>query len=244
MIVKYAINKFYEEMKRQGKNYYENYFDGIEYIDIIYKVNKEENKLKLFGEKFVQNNKSNCTIVINGIEYDLVSFINIKDYNYDNSGKFKIKLYGVKNIIDMSYIFHKCPNLIEVPNISQMNTTKVTNMSRLFEGCTLLESLPNISNWDISNVTDIRAMFYNCKNLKNFPDISNWNTSNVITMKEMFWSCSKLNIKKLPDFSKWEKSKATDYEEVLDGYEQGKNKNVIDYLLNGVIKTAHYLYKK
>ena len=92
----------------------------------------------------------------------------LKKYNYDNSGIYKIKLNGVNNIIDMSYMFYKCKNLISVPIISLMNTSNIINMSRLFEGCELLESLPDISNWDIGKVTDIRGMFYNCKNLKKY----------------------------------------------------------------------------
>ena len=45
-------------MVRQSKNYYENFFDGIECIDIIYKVNDPEKKLKILGPKFVENNIS------------------------------------------------------------------------------------------------------------------------------------------------------------------------------------------
>ena len=240
-IIKYAIQKFHEEMVNKGNNYFENYFDGIEYIDIIYKVNEQEKILKIFGEKFVEINKNKCNIIINYIEYGLCSHINVKDYNYDNSGKFRIKLYGVKNITSMCQMFHKCRNLLEVPNISQMNTSKITNMNRLFEGCELLERLPNISNWNIENVTDIRGMFYNCKNLKYISDISNWNTSNVTTMREMFWSCSNLKTSDLPEVAKWDTRKADDAKDIYDGYSYLKSKHVGDFIASKFLKIPQML---
>ena len=43
VFIKYPIDKFYEEMKKQGKDQYENFFDGTNSIDIYYKIN---NKIK------------------------------------------------------------------------------------------------------------------------------------------------------------------------------------------------------
>ena len=236
IFIRYLIDQFYIEMMTQGIDYYENYFDGINFIDIIYKINNPKEKLKLLGEKFVENNKNVCEMIINDYEYELCSFIDIKKYNYDNSGIFKIKLNGVKNITDMSYMFYKCKNLISVPNISQMNTSKITNMNRLFEGCQLLESLPDISSWDIGKVTDIRGMFFNCINLKKLPKISCWDTSSVKTMKEMFWSCSKLKHQDLPDINKWNLINCKDVDEAFDGYEFGKNKHIGDFIYSRIIK--------
>lgn len=50
---------------KQGKYLYDNYFDGIKIIDIIYKINNPKENLKLFDEKFVKNNKNICKILIN-----------------------------------------------------------------------------------------------------------------------------------------------------------------------------------
>ena len=138
-------------------------------------------------------------------------------------------------------MFHKCRNLLEVPNISQMNTSKITNMNRLFEGCELLERLPNISNWNIENVTDIRGMFYNCKNLKYISDISNWNTSNVTTMREMFWSCSNLKTSDLPEVAKWDTRKADDAKDIYDGYSYLKSKHVGDFIASKFLKIPQML---
>ena len=45
-------------------------------INIIYKINKKE--IKLFGKKFVENNKKNCRIIIEGKEQELE-----EDYNLE-----------------------------------------------------------------------------------------------------------------------------------------------------------------
>jgi len=233
IFIKYPIEKFYEEMKRQGKDYYENYFDGTDNIDIFYQAKDNQEKLKLFGDDFVKNNINNCKIIIDGNEYELCNYINIANFNCDDSKIFKIQLTGIKSITDMSYMFHKCNNLFSIPNLSQINTSKVISMRSLFESCLLLEKVEGISDWDIRNVTNIRGLFFNCQSLKKISNITNWDTSNVIEMKDMFWSCSKLNPSDLPDVRKWNTPKAIDSkEDIFDGYQPGKNKNILGFLVN------------
>ena len=224
VFIKYPINKFYEEMKKQGKDYYENYFDGTNSIDIFYKINDNQKKLKLFGDKFVKNNINKCKIIIDGKEYELCNELNIGKFKIDDNKLFKIQLIGIKSITDMSYMFHKCENLFSVSHLSQINTSKIVSMRSLFESCSLLEAVEGISDWDIRNVTNIRGMFFNCQSLTKISNITNWDTSNVLEMKDMFWSCSKLNPAYLPDISKWNKSKAKDAKDIFNGYEPGKNK--------------------
>jgi hypothetical protein len=60
------------------KSKFNNIFDiycnmNINEINIIYKVN-DNNKVKLFGETFVKNNKNNCKIIINGEEEELKEY--------------------------------------------------------------------------------------------------------------------------------------------------------------------------
>ena len=211
-------------MKKQGKDYYENYFDGTNSIDIFYKINDNQKKLKLFGDKFVKNNINKCKIIIDGKEYELCNELNIGKFKIDDNKLFKIQLIGIKSITDMSYMFHKCENLFSVSHLSQINTSKIVSMRSLFESCSLLEAVEGISDWDIRNVTNIRGMFFNCQSLTKISNITNWDTSNVLEMKDLFWSCSKLNPTYLPDISKWNKSKAKDAKDIFNGYEPGKNK--------------------
>ena len=46
---------------------------------IRYKIYEKDKKLRLFGEKFVENNKNNCTIIIDGKNQQLLEFINIDE---------------------------------------------------------------------------------------------------------------------------------------------------------------------
>ena len=125
IFIKNPIEKFYEEMKKQGKDYYENYFEGTNSIDIFYKINDNQKKLKLFGDKFVKNNINKCKIIIEGKEYDLCNNINIDNFKINDSKIFKIQLIGIKSITDMSYMFHKCNNLFSVSYLSQINYLKI-----------------------------------------------------------------------------------------------------------------------
>ena len=147
---------------------------------------------RIFGDKFVENNKDKCIVIINDKEYDLYTL----DYGVIANGSFEIKLKEIEIITDMSYMFYECNNL---PDISKWDTSNFTNMSYMFFRC---NNLPDISKWNTSNVTDMSNMFNQCNNL---PDISKWNTSNVTNMNNMFYYC-----KDLPDISKWDTSNVTD----------------------------------
>ena len=154
----------------------------------INKLNKDEiiiryknyyfRSLKLFDWEFVKNNKNHCKILLDNKELDLVDTLPIQynyDYNYiynrELTNKYvEIKLKGMENVTDMSYMFYKCKDLLSVSNISDLDTSKVKNMSCLFYDCESL-LLPEILNWDTSKVTDISFMLYNCKSLNYKPDI-------------------------------------------------------------------------
>ena len=191
--------------KTEGNNNIVNINKTNEMI-IIYKINDEDNednednqdedkyKIKLFGEKFIENNKNNCKIIIDNKEQDLIEYLKINK----NKKILKIKLKKIKAITNMSYMFNECKSLTSLPDISNWNTNNVTNMSYMFYGCNLLTSLPDIFNWNTNNVTNMSYMFAGCNSLITLPDISNWNTNNVTNMSYMFNGCKSL--KSLPDF--------------------------------------------
>ena len=176
-------------------------------IIIRYKKNYYKNALKIFDSEFVKNNKKHCKIIIDNIEEDLVDTLQLNYIYYDMHNReltnkyIEIKLKGIENVTDMSYMFYKCTNLLSVSNISDLDTSKVKKMSCLFYDCESLSSLPEILNWDTSKVTDMSYMFYNCKSLNYLPDISKLDLSNVKYMASMFNGCSSLI--SLPDISKW-----------------------------------------
>jgi len=174
-------------------------------LNIIYKADNKDEKIRLFGEKFVENNKNKCKLLIDNIEYELLDNFQPKN---NKEGLLKIKLIGFNNLSDISYIFYYCTSLLSLPDIFKWNSNKVTNLSYMFYYCESLSSLPDISKWNTSNVTDMNNMFYYCSSLSSLPDISKWDTSNVTDMNNMFYYCTSLS--SLPDISKWDTSNVTD----------------------------------
>ena len=196
-------------------------------IKIIYKLNKnedDENKIRLFGDHFFQENSQNCKIIIKKKEENLSEFYNYKNDEKeleitlivnkklnDLNGIFRdcLSLYSITNLSsldisevnDMSFMFYGCSSLKSLSDISKWNTSKVTNMSFMFNGCSNLESLDNLSKWDTSKVTDMSFMFYECSSLINIQGISKWNTSSLVDMNSIFYKCQ--NLEKFPDISKW-----------------------------------------
>ena len=66
---------------------------------------------KLFGERFVKNNKNICKMIINGKRQEICSYLP-KYQEYLNEGKLEMKLVDIKNLSDISYMFSGCLSLI------------------------------------------------------------------------------------------------------------------------------------
>ena len=193
--------KFILELYYKIQNNNDNKEEEIDELNIIYKNDKDVETIHIFGSDFVKNNKDKCKIIYNDKEYELTEEFCVKNCK---ENILEIKLKGIKNITNMSYMFKDCSLLLSLPNFEKCNTINVTKMTGLFLGCSSLLYLPDISKWDISNVTDISAIFYNCSSLKSLPDISKWNTININNMQTIF---DKLTLKYLPDISNWNTSK-------------------------------------
>ena len=186
--------------------------EDINEIIIQYKIDdiQDSKEIRIFGDKFVENNKDKCKIIINGNEFKLTSHLEINTRQL-NDNIFEIKLKEIRNITNMSYMFNEYDDymlLSSLPDISKWNTSNVTKMNNMFRGCLLLSSLPDISKWNTTNVTNMSGMFWGCKSLSSLPDISKWNISNVKDISYMFYECESLS--SLPDLSKWNTSNITD----------------------------------
>ena len=46
-------------------------------ITIIYNIKKNRDKIKLFGDEFVYNNKNNCFLLIDNKQYKLCEFFKL-----------------------------------------------------------------------------------------------------------------------------------------------------------------------
>ena len=119
----------------------------IDFIDniknemtLIYKNN--DDKIKLFGEELIENNKDNCFLLIDDKINELCS-----EYNFNKKEKYiKLKLIEENEINNMSNIFSSCESLSSLSDISKWNTNNVNNMSYMFSYCESLSSLSDINN--------------------------------------------------------------------------------------------------
>ena len=109
------------------------YKKDISEIIIIYDINKEnEENIKIFGEEFVENNKNICKMIIDNKEYEITGKYKVKS---NDNNQLQIKLKGIDNITDMSYMFSGCSSLSSLPDISKWNINKVNYKSSMFSGC-------------------------------------------------------------------------------------------------------------
>ena len=73
----------------------------------------------------------------------MTRYINDIDKEYNNKDEIKIKLKGINNISNMSWMFSGCNSLSSLPDISKWNTSNVNNMSGMFYGCNESLNIPS-----------------------------------------------------------------------------------------------------
>ena len=80
-------------------------------IKLIYKINnkdeefeEDEQNINIFGAEFVKNNKKICKMLIYNKEYVISEKYNIGNFN---NNILEIKLKGIENVTNMSYMFNK-----------------------------------------------------------------------------------------------------------------------------------------
>jgi len=113
-------------------------------ITIIYKINKNEDFIKIFDEDFVEAKKDFCKILYEGKEYELQENFDVKNIN-KNSDLLEIKLKIPKKITSFYSMFYKCKSLLFLPDISKFDTSNITSMTDMFCECSSLLFLPDIS---------------------------------------------------------------------------------------------------
>ena len=75
----------------------------VEIYEMIYKIKKTEDNLRILGENFVKNNENKGNIIINNKKERIKGVIPM---NYLKQSKIKMVL--TKNIYNLSYIFKDC----------------------------------------------------------------------------------------------------------------------------------------
>ena len=115
------IKKFQEYLKvLEDKITYRN-----NEITIIYKINKNENYVKIFDADFVNAKKKYCKILYNRNEYELTENFDVSNIN-KNQELLEIKLKVINKIISFYSMFYKCDSLLYLPDISKFDTSNIT----------------------------------------------------------------------------------------------------------------------
>ena len=154
-------------------------------------VYSNDDKIILFGEFFIKNNKDNCFLLINDKMNELC-----EEYNIFNKKEkiIKVQLIEVKYIENMSYMFYDCLSLISV-DMSKWNKNKIKNLDYMFLGCQSLYNLSGISKWDTTNVISMNRMFLGCNQLEHFPNVFKRNIKNEIKKNEILLIYNIRNVK-------------------------------------------------
>ena len=85
------------------------------------------------------------------------------------------------------------------PELTTLDTSKMTTMAQMFYYCDVLASL-NVSTFNTENVNNMRYMFYACNRIINL-DLSNFNTNRVTDMSYMFANCERLTLLDIRNFN-------------------------------------------
>ena len=102
-------------------------------VKMKYKIEENTKNIRIFGKKFVNNNKKICMIILNNKIFEIEEFLIIIDSYLK---EIQIKLLIISNIIYMESMFENCSSLIFLSNsISYLNTNKVKKISNLFYRC-------------------------------------------------------------------------------------------------------------
>ena len=139
-------------------------------LNLVYKIDKNNPIVNIFGETFVKNNKDKCKISYNGKTSSLSAEFDAKNISKENLD-ITLLIYKKDELKDLSYMFYSCDTLIFLPDIDTLDTSNVENMNSMFKFCESLQSLPDISKWNMTRVLKMSAIFSDCKSLESLPDI-------------------------------------------------------------------------
>ena len=164
-------------------------------FDLIYKCNK--NRIEnIFGNKFVENNKNNIELIINGVKAELVSKYELKN------GENRIKIILKREINNLEYMFYGCKCLKNIEELKYLDVGSVTNFSFIFSGCESLSDINSLENWNVSNGENFSHLFHLCTSLSDINPLQKWNVENGRDFSGMFMFCKSLsNIKALQNWN-------------------------------------------
>jgi len=158
----------------------------------------ESDLMRNFGEPEHNNinelNDTNTEIYIDNKKTSFTKFIpstfQAKDY--------EIRIIFKNKMIDCSYLFRGCTNIISI-DLSSFDSSNVVDMKHMFSICSLMEKI-NLSNLKADKVIDMSYMFNRCLSLEKIEFPTSFITKNVKNMEFMFHMCSKFTKIDFPQF--------------------------------------------
>ena len=158
----------------------------------------------IFSYEFVNNNKDNINILVNGVE------VEFKHFALFEVGYNEVKMIIKNKLTDLSHMFDEYNiGLRNINGLKYLDTSNVTNFSNMFGYLNKLKDITPLSNWDVSKGIDFSYMFRECESLSDIEALENWNVSNGTDFEGMFFGCSRLkNIKPLQN---WNVSKSNNF---------------------------------
>ena len=161
-------------------------------INLIYNLN-EEGECQIFGDKFVNKNKNNIELNINGTKSKLVSKYKLKkgDNNINMIVKNKIK--------DLCDMFKSCKNLKNIEELKYLNIKNCSNFKDMFYGCSLKDIKP-LENWNISNKINLESLLNGCHIIKNINLINNIKSKYIL--EKLFENLKENKLLKIIQYNK------------------------------------------
>ena len=189
-----------------GYNEFNNIYSNE--INIIYFTQKEGSQ-RIFGGKFVENNKRNIDLMINGVKTNLIEQYKLQQ------GENNIKIIIKNKISNLEYMFNECKWLKNIDGLKYLDTKDINNFDHMFNGCSSLSDINGLSNWNVSNANNLKYMFCECSSLSNVNGLQNWNVSRVNGFSFMFCECSSLS--NINGLQNWNVSNSNNFEGMFRG---------------------------
>ena len=178
-------------------------------INLIYECKKDYFDSDIFGSRFVDNNKDNIELIINGKRSELVNRHDLK------KGENKIEILIINEITNLEYMFDGIEALKNLEELKYLDTKKITNFSNMFNNCISLSDLKPIQNWDVSNGQDFSYMFRWCHSLTDLTGLEKWKVSKGSNFSYMFFQCKSL--KDIKAIENWDVSHGNNFSYMFSG---------------------------
>jgi len=153
---------------------------------MIYKINNNENRIRIFGKTFVENNKNKCRIIYNNIIFSLQEYLYFSE-KFKKGDNLEIILIEFEYIYNRKCMFYEC-NLLKEFYLPD-DTKKYYKLKIVKHNNDINSNLLNINDEDSFNhnieyldlydCIDISYMFKGSSSLDSISDISRLNTSEI-----------------------------------------------------------------